>query len=311
MADKKKAAVIGDPVSHSLSPRVHGWWLKHYGIEGTYDAIRVESGKLAEFLKAMPENGFAGCNITIPYKEDALDSLDFLDESADLIGAVNTVAVQDGKLYGRNTDVYGFVTYLRRSLPDVSFEGKKAVVIGAGGAARAICAGVMGDLRVQEMVILNRTREKAEAIREHFSRTLRYMLTRTIDNPEGDIQETVDNFISGIVIGDWEEKEAELEDAGLVINTSALGMIGKPELTLDLSALPEDAVVADIVFNPLETMLLKSAAARELRTVDGLGMLLHQAAPGFKLWFDPEDKAFAGLPKVTAEQRAYVLEGLK
>lgn len=307
----KKAAVIGNPVSHSLSPRVHGWWLKHYGIEGSYEAIRVDPEGLAPLLKGLGEQGFAGCNITIPYKEDAMDCLDFVDESADIVGAVNTIVVQDGKLYGRNTDVYGFVTYVQRSLPDRAFRDKKVVMIGAGGAARAIAAGILGELKAQELVILNRTKAKADAIREHFSRTLRYMLEREIANPEDDLQETVDNFIECITIGNWEDKEAALADAALLVNSSALGMVGQAKLELDLSALPADAVVADIVFNPLETELLKAAAARGLRTVDGLGMLLHQAAPGFKLWFDPEDKHITGLPEVTPEQRAYVLEGLK
>lgn len=306
-----KAAVIGDPVSHSLSPRVHGWWLKAYGIEGSYEAIRVEGAELGAFLKSLPERGFEGCNITIPHKELALASLDYIDESAEMVGAVNTIAVREGKLFGRNTDVYGFVTYLKQAMvaPDL-LAGRKAVVIGAGGAARAICAGLLGDLQVQELVLLNRTHAKAEAIRDHFATTLRAVLARDSTHTPAEIEENIAYFLSEVTIGDWENKEASLEDAALVVNTSALGMVGQPALELDLSPLSGDAVVADIVFNPLETRLLRSAAARDLVAVDGLGMLLHQAAPGFKMWFDPDDKLFKGLPQVTDAQRAYVLEGL-
>jgi len=268
------AGVMGWPVAHSLSPRLHGYWLQHYGIDGAYVPLPVRPERLGSALRALPDLGFAGCNLTVPHKEAALGALDEIAEDARRIGAVNTILVRaDGSLYGWNTDIEGFAQSLIAALPEWSIAGKHAVVLGAGGAARAVVAAVQ-NLGAEEVVILNRTRERAEALATDLGEAIRPL--------------------------SWERRSEALSQAALLINTTTLGMLGKPPLSIDLAPLPTDAVVADIVYAPLETPLLAEARRRGHRVVDGLGMLLYQAVPGFEAWFGRR-------PEVTPALRDFVL----
>jgi shikimate dehydrogenase len=268
------AGVMGWPVAHSLSPRLHGYWLQHYGIDGAYVPLPVRPERLGSALRALPDLGFAGCNLTVPHKEAALGALDEVAEDARRIGAVNTILVRaDGSLYGWNTDIEGFAQSLIAALPEWSIAGKHAVVLGAGGAARAVVAAVQ-NLGAEEVVILNRTRERAEALATDLGGAIRPLA--------------------------WERRSEALSQAALLINTTTLGMLGKPPLSIDLAPLPTDAVVADIVYAPLETPLLAEARRRGHRVVDGLGMLLYQAVPGFEAWFGRR-------PEVTPALRDFVL----
>jgi len=268
------AGVMGWPVAHSLSPRLHGYWLRHYGIDGAYVPLPVRPERLGSALRALPDLGFAGCNLTVPHKEAALAALDEVAEDARRIGAVNTILVRaDGSLYGWNTDIEGFAQSLIAALPEWSIAGKYAVVLGAGGAARAVVAAVQ-NLGAEEVVILNRTRERAEALATDLGEAIRPL--------------------------SWERRSEALSQAALLINTTTLGMLGKPPLSIDLAPLPTDAVVADIVYAPLETPLLAEARRRGHRVVDGLGMLLYQAVPGFEAWFGRR-------PEVTPALRDFVL----
>jgi shikimate dehydrogenase len=268
------AGVMGWPVAHSLSPRLHGYWLQHYGIDGAYVPLPVRPERLGSALRALADLGFAGCNLTVPHKEAALAALDEVAEDARRIGAVNTILVRaDGSLYGWNTDIEGFAQSLIAALPEWSIAGKHAVVLGAGGAARAVVAAVQ-NLGAEEVVILNRTRERAEALARDLGGAIRPLA--------------------------WERRSEALSQAALLINTTTLGMLGKPPLSIDLAPLPTDAVVADIVYAPLETPLLAAARRRGHRVVDGLGMLLYQAVPGFEAWFGRR-------PEVTPALRDFVL----
>ncbi|MFQ5765668.1 MAG: shikimate dehydrogenase [Rhodospirillales bacterium] len=273
----KLAGVMGWPVGHSLSPRLHGYWLAEHGIDGAYVPLNVEPEGLETALRALPVLGFAGVNVTVPHKEAATRAIDRLDEKAQRIGAVNTVTVwPDGSLRGGNTDGFGFLENLRSDAPEWSAEKGPAVVLGAGGAARAVVAALV-DTGVAEVRLVNRTHRRAEA------------LARDIGG--------------GIGIVSWDEREAALDGAALLVNATALGMTGGEPLALGLDRLPPDAVVMDVVYAPLATTLLTDAAGRGNPTVDGLGMLLHQARPGFREWFGTE-------PRVTDGLRAFVLDGL-
>jgi shikimate dehydrogenase len=252
-----KAFVAGWPVSHSLSPALHGFWLKRYRIEGSYDAVPIEPARFESFLKALPSSGFAGGNVTIPHKETAFAACDRLDAEARAIGAVNTVWLDGTKVCGSCTDAYGFSANLDQHQPD--WRGyDHALVMGAGGASRAIVHALLaaGGGRVS---VVNRTFERARAIAEAFG-------ARVSPFP-------------------WEVIARLLPDADLIVNTTPLGMDGHQAETIDLLPAKEYAVVTDIVYVPLETPLLRSARIRGLKTVDGLGMLLHQAVPGFEKWF--------------------------
>jgi shikimate dehydrogenase len=266
-----KAGVMGFPISHSRSPALHGWWLEHYRIDGVYLPMAVRPEHLGQALRALPVLGFAGCNLTIPHKEAALALVDLLDPLARRIGAVNTIIVgADGSLEGRNTDAFGFIENLRAA-GGWSAQGRICTVIGAGGAARAIIAA-LADEGASEIRLVNRTAARAERLAAEF----------------------------GIRAVSWDEREAALEGAALLVNTTNQGMHGEPPLDLSLVRLPREALVNDIVYVPLETPLLATARARGNRIVDGLGMLLHQARPGFAAWFGAE-------PTVTPELRAAVL----
>jgi shikimate dehydrogenase len=268
------AGVMGWPVAHSLSPRLHGFWLNEYGIDGAYVPLPVRPERLSAALEALPDLGFSGCNLTVPHKEAALAVLDEVDPQARRIGAVNTVRVRaDGSLHGWNTDVEGYAQSLGAALPGWSLAGRSAAVIGAGGAARAVIAALI-EMGAAEIRLVNRTPGRAEE------------LARMLGGP--------------IRIEPWERRSRALEGAGLLVNTTTLGMAGQPAFEIDLEPLPREAVVSDIVYAPLETPLLAAARARGHPAVDGLGMLLHQAVPGFEAWFGRR-------PEVTPALRQFVL----
>jgi shikimate dehydrogenase len=272
-----RACVIGWPVSHSRSPLIHGTWLKQYGIDGIYTAEAVAPDELESFLKNLGGKGFAGCNVTVPHKEAALALADEADEAARLVGAANTLWLEQGMLYATNTDVYGFLTHLDRSVPGWNDEARPAMVLGAGGAARAVLKALT-ERGLDDIRLANRTAARAETLAEHFG--------------------------GGVNAMAWDDRASALEGCGLLINSTSLGMTGAPPLELDLEALPQDAVVYDIVYVPLLTDLLARAQARGNRTVDGLGMLLHQAVPGFEKWFGVR-------PEVTEELRALLVADLE
>ena len=267
------AGVMGWPVSHSRSPLLHNFWLARYGIDGAYVPLAVRPDDLATALRALPALGFAGVNLTVPHKEAAVALMDRLDASATRIGAVNTVVVANGRLEGRNTDGYGFIENLRAGAKGWRGTGGPAVVIGAGGAARAIAVALI-DEGVPEIRVVNRTAARAAALTAEFGKPL--------------------------VAVTWERRARALDGAALLVNATTLGMTGQPALALPLDALPKAAVVTDAVYAPLETALLAAARGRGNVCVDGLGMLLHQARPAFAAWFGHD-------PEVTPELRAHVL----
>jgi shikimate dehydrogenase len=266
----RRAGIIGWPVAHSLSPRIHRFWLARYGIDGRYEAVVTPPDWLADTVGGFHAGGWAGFNVTVPHKEAILPLLDAIDPAARAIGAVNTVvALPDGAFEGRNTDAPGFLASLRATQAIAT--DRPAVVLGAGGAARAVLAALT-DAGIREIRIANRNRARAEALAEVFPAT----------------------------VCDWDERHLMLDDAGLLVNTTSLGMMGEPLLEIDLKKLPADAIVTDIVYRPLDTDLLVKARARGNPTVDGLGMLLHQAVEGFAAWFGVR-------PGVTADLRAHIL----
>jgi len=268
------AGVIGWPVGHSRSPRLHGYWLEKMQIDGAYLPLSVAPDDLAEAVRALPKLGFRGVNLTIPHKEAVIPLLDRIDPLAARIGAVNTLIISDdGTIEGRNTDAFGFLENVRHGAPDWRPQAGPAVVIGAGGAARAVIAALI-DAGVGDIRLVNRSRGRAER------------LALDLGGP--------------VTVGDWERRAEALEGAALLVNTTSLGMAGQPPLELDLTPLPVSAVVTDIVYVPLETPLLAAARQRGNQTVDGLGMLLWQAVPGFTAWFGRR-------PEVTDALRAFVL----
>ncbi len=269
------AGVFGWPINHSRSPRLHGYWLAKYGIDGAYLPFSTRPENLVDAIRSLPKLGFRGGNITLPHKERALHAVDSLSDVARRIGAINTLLVRDdSSIHGDNTDGYGFIEHLKASAPHWR-PGHKAVVLGAGGAARGVVVALI-DAGISNIVITNRTAQRAEA------------LATTLAGPLD-------------VVG-WDDRAIALKDAGLLVNTTQLGQAGQPALEIDLRHLPREAVVDDIVYVPLETELLKQAKACGNVTVDGIGMLLHQARPGFKAWFGQE-------PEVDAVLRDFVLAG--
>ncbi len=269
------AGVMGWPVAHSRSPRLHGYWLRKCGIDGAYIPLPVRPEQFAAALRALPMLGFAGVNVTLPHKEAALAAVDRTDAAARRIGAVNTIAVlPDGTLDGRNSDGFGFIENLRGGVAGWSPKAGPAVILGAGGSARAV-AVALSDGGAPEIRIVNRTAERAER------------LSADIGGP--------------FRVYGWADRASALLDAALLVNATTLGMTGQAPLELVLDRLPTTAVVNDIVYTPLETVLLATARARGNPVVDGLGMLLHQARPGFAAWFGVE-------PEVTPELRRFVLD---
>lgn len=259
MTQIPRAAVIGDPISHSLSPKLHGHWLRRYGLDGEYTALHVNKDDLQQTLRDLPGQGFVGANITLPHKVRVLDYADHVSDRATLIGAANTLIFkEDGRIYADNTDGYGFIANLRQGAPDWDPKAGPAAIFGAGGAARAIIVG-LADAGVPEIFLSNRTRLKADGLKAEFGARIKVI--------------------------DWVKAGAMLANATTVINSTSLGMTGAQDFKVSLEALRPDAVVTDIVYNPLQTEFLKQAAAKGCRTVDGLGMLLHQGVPGFERWF--------------------------
>jgi shikimate dehydrogenase len=268
------AGVIGSPIAHSRSPALHTYWLKQNGIAGHYIPLDIAQKNLREALSMMPKMGFVGANVTIPHKETVLGFADVITDRAALIGAANTLIFrEDGKIHADNTDGYGFIENIRSRAPDWDPHSGPAVVFGAGGAARAVLAALL-DAGVPEIRLSNRTRPRAEALRREFG--------------------------TKISVYDWVKAGNMLEQATTVVNATALGMQGKSEFRVPLDGLARKAVVSDLVYTPLDTGLLKYAKAAGCVTVDGLGMLLYQAAPAFERWFGVR-------PEVTEETRRIVL----
>lgn len=276
MSDNKipLAGVIGHPIAHSKSPALFSHWFKELGVRGHYIPMDVMDGDLEQVLRTMPKQGFVGCNITIPFKEHALSIADKVSDRATLIGAANTLSFsEDGSIYADNTDGYGFIQNLRQGAPDWDPAAGPAAVLGAGGAARAIINALLEE-GVPEILLSNRTRIRAENMKSEYG--------------------------AKITVVDWVKSGDMLADAATVVNTTSLGMVGKAEFRVPLKELSPKAVVNDIVYTPLQTKLLEEAAEIGCRTVDGLGMLLHQAVPGFERWFGMR-------PEVTEKARAAIL----
>ena len=276
MSDDKipLAGVIGSPITHSRSPQLHGYWLKSLGIRGFYIPMEVTEANLNDALRNLPKLGFVGVNVTVPYKERVLALADVVSDYATVIGAANTLSFRkDGTIHADNTDSYGFLENLRQGAPGWDVTAGPAAVLGAGGAARAVVVALR-DAGAPEILISNRTRLRAEALQQEFGRKLRVV--------------------------DWVQAGNMLEHAVTVVNTTSLGMEGKPQLRVPLDGLQKGAVVTDLVYAPLRTRLLEEAEAMGCITVDGLGMLLHQAVPGFERWFGVR-------PQVDAETRKAVL----
>ncbi|MDF1728988.1 MAG: shikimate dehydrogenase [Sulfitobacter sp.] len=253
------AGVIGSPIAHSRSPKVHGHWLRHYGIAGHYIPMEVHAEDLEQVIRTLPRMGFVGVNVTIPHKERVMEIADLVTDRAILIGAANTLIFRrDGKIHADNTDGYGFTENLRQGAPNWQPRAGPVAVFGAGGAARAVVAALL-DAGVPEVRIANRTRVRADKLRSDLGSKLR--------------------------VYDWIQAGNMVDDATLVVNTTSLGMIGKNELRVPLDGLSSRSVVTDLVYAPLKTKLLQTAEEIGCVTVDGLGMLLHQAVPGFERWF--------------------------
>jgi len=273
----RRACVIGWPIEHSRSPLIHGYWLKRYGIEGAYTKVAVRSDDVAQFLRSLDAEGFVGCNVTVPHKEIAYAVAEEAEESARVVGAANTLWLEGDRLHAANTDTYGYMTYLSHVVPDWRAHDGPVCVLGAGGAARAIVYGFL-DAGVDEVRIFNRTRERADAIAEQFGPRVK--------------------------VFDWGNRSDGARDACVLVNTTAVGLKGVGSLGVDFTGFNPDCVVSDIVYVPLETELIAAARSHGLRTVDGLGMLLHQAVPGFERWFGVR-------PQVTDELRAMIVADIE
>lgn len=268
------AGVIGHPVAHSRSPALHGYWLKRYGLKGHYIPLDIAPADFEGALRLLPKMGFVGVNVTIPHKENLLRIADIVTDRAALIGAANTVIFRkDGKIHADNTDGLGFIANLRQNAPDWQPALGPAAIFGAGGAARAVVAALL-EVGVPEVRIANRTRLRAEVFRSDFG--------------------------AKVTVYDWTQAGQMLIGAATVVNTTSLGMTGKAEFGIPLDHLMPGALATDIVYTPLKTAFLIEAEARGAQIVDGLGMLLHQAAPGFERWFGQK-------PEVDAETRRVVL----
>lgn len=262
-----KACVIGWPISHSRSPMIHGYWLTQYAIEGRYTRQPVKPEDLQAFIDGLAAEGYAGCNVTIPHKEEVFRLVQRADETTEKLGAVNTVYRRDGRTMGTNTDGEGFINSLAQSAPQLALKNSRALVLGAGGASLAVVNALL-EQGVIEVAVANRTRARADQLRQRFG--------------------------SRVVPVDWNVAADHAAECSLLVNTTSLGMKGQSELAFDLSRLALDAVVTDIVYTPLRTTLLEEAAQRGNTVVEGLGMLLHQAVRGFSLWFGV-------MPQVTQE----------
>jgi shikimate dehydrogenase len=271
------AGIVGWPVSHSRSPRVHGHWFERYGIDGAYVPLPVRPEDLKPAFKALPRLGFRGWNVTVPHKERACRLVDRLDPMAARIGAVNTVVCEDGRTLGLNTDGLGFLANLRQQAPHWRADQGAALLLGAGGGARGVAAALLAD-GVPKVRLVNRTEQRAALLAQELA------------------------AFGAIEVLPWTGVGEALADTALLVNCTSLGMTGQPPLEMPLAALPMAAVVTDLVYAPLETALLAAARARGNVAVEGLGMLLHQAVPGFAHWGGV-------VPEVDADLRAAVLSG--
>ena len=266
------AGVLGWPVSHSRSPRLHGVWLARHGVDGAYLPLPVRPERFEAAVRSLVDLGFAGANVTIPHKEAAFALCDVVSDVARRAGSVNTLVFRDGRIEGTSTDGFGFLESIREQAPGWQAADGPAVILGAGGAVRSVAAALL-DAGCPRLTLVNRTPARAEAIARELGGPIEVATT------------------------------PPLHDAALLVNGTSLGMAGEPALEIDLAPLPPQAVVADMVYVPLETPLLAQARARGLRAVDGLGMLLHQARPGFEAWFGVA-------PQVDAELRAFIVADL-
>lgn len=267
----KLAGVIGFPVSHSLSPVIHNYWLSTYKVDGAYVPLTVAPQKFKGAVMGLRDAGFMGANVTVPHKEAAAKLADTLSPTAEKTGAVNTlVFLPDGAIHGDNTDGYGFIQNLKAGCPTYKKHLGRVVILGAGGAARAI-AVALAETGAQEMLIVNRTEKNAKKLIKDLALNAEPVA--------------------------WNHAESALKNATLLVNTTTLGMVGQQPLELSLKALHDNALVTDIVYRPLKTDLLKRAEKRKLKIVDGLGMLLHQARPGFAAWFGKNPTVDAALLK--------------
>lgn len=272
---KIKAGVIGWPIKHSRSPLIHGHWLNQYAINGSYEKIAVDPNDLENFIKTLRDN-FAGINITVPHKEKVFHFADIITKEAKAIGAANTIWFENEKLVAGNTDAYGFITHLTTSAPNWN-ANQPVMILGAGGASRAIIYALL-QKNIPQILLTNRTTARAESLAKEFGPKVKVIC--------------------------WDEKENHLATCGLLVNTTSLGMTGSEPLQLKLDNLQESAICYDIVYAPLETELLKNARAKGANAIDGLGMLLHQAVPGFEKWFGQR-------PTVTSELRDLIIADLQ
>ena len=272
----RAACVIGWPIRHSRSPLIHNYWLKTYRIAGEYRREAVPPEQFRGFAQSLSVRGYVGANVTVPHKEAALDCSQ-PDDRARAVGAANTLWLDNGALRSTNSDVEGFLNNLDAGAPGWDRGLGKAMVLGAGGAARAVVYALL-ERGIERIAVINRTQERAEALRQRFGERIRPLR--------------------------WDARDAALDDAGLLVNTTTLGMARQPELSLDIGRLPDRAIVAELVYVPLATPLLRAARSRGLRTADGLGMLMHQAVRGFTLWFGKK-------PEVTADLRALLEADLR
>lgn len=273
----KRACVIGWPIEHSRSPLIHGYWLRQYGIDGSYTKEAVRPEDVATFLRTLDAQGLVGCNVTVPHKETAYAIAEERDASARAVQAANTLWLEGGKLHAANTDTYGFMTYLDHVVPDWKAHDGPVAVLGAGGAARAIVHGFL-DAGIEEVRVFNRSPARAEQLAEAFGPRVK--------------------------VFDWDARSDGSREACVLVNTTAAGLRGAGTLGIDFAGFNPDCVVSDIVYVPLETELLADAKRYGLRTVDGLGMLLHQAVPGFEKWFGVR-------PQVTGELRAILVADIE
>jgi shikimate dehydrogenase len=254
----KKACVIGWPIKHSRSPLIHNYWLNQHGIDGVYESVAVESKNLHSFIRNLESNGYQGCNVTIPHKEAVVEAVDEFDNIVAQTGSLNTVYMSDKKILGTSTDGEGFLNNICAHYPDFDIQNKTVFILGAGGSAKAICQKLIS-AKARRIFVLNRTKERALELQNHFGTIIQVVETTEI--------------------------QERLKISDLLINTTSQGMIGQVALDFDIASLPAHAIVADIVYVPLKTKLIETAEVRHLKTVPGLGMLLHQAVEGFERWF--------------------------
>jgi len=273
----RHVCIVGWPVEHSRSPLIHSHWLQTYAIDGSYMRRAVAPGEAMAFFAHMRDEGFVGCNVTIPHKEAALAAAHASTEGARAVGVANTLWFEGSRLWADNTDGAGFLQHLRATVPRFAAAASAVAVLGAGGGARGVIHALL-KAGVREVRLFNRTRARADAVARHFG--------------------------AGVAAYDWRERVDRSREVGLIINATSLGMRGAPTLDMPLAQLSDACIVADLVYVPLETSLLAAARARGLATVDGLGMLLHQAVPGFTRWFGVT-------PKVTDELRAIIVADIE